>query len=144
MFEVITNNEQETRLVGEKIANELQAGATILLFGDLGSGKTVISSGIVKGCSGKDYNVTSPTFNIVQEYLGNVKVNHFDLYRIEDLSELENIGVYEYLFDESAVNIVEWPERAEELENLLSVVYKLNIDKIDEKTRKIRFEKIKG
>ena len=143
LIERVTHSAEETKLVGEEIAKLISVPACVFLSGDLGAGKTVIASGIVKGLTGKDYTVTSPTFTILQEYTGAFKVNHFDLYRITDVSELENIGIYEYLFDNGAVNIFEWPERAEEIANFASSLYKINISKIDDRSRKITFEKIK-
>ena len=115
MKKYITASPEESYRVGELIAESLEKkSATILLGGDLGAGKTVVAGGIVKGVTGKAYTVTSPTFNIVNEYKGERDVNHFDLYRIADTSELENIGIYEYLYSD-AVNVLEWPERAENL-----------------------------
>ena len=140
----LTKTEDDTRKLGEEISKIVPKGSSILIYGDLGAGKTVISSGLVKGYTKKQYSVTSPTFTIVQEYYGETGVYHFDLYRLDSLAELENIGVYEYLFDENAVCLIEWPERAEELESLLNEVYKLEIKKIDEFTREIVLEKIKG
>ena len=82
MKKYITNSAEETRRVGEMIAEASGAYNVIILEGDLGAGKTVIASGIVKGVTGKAQNVTSPTFTIVNEYVGERKVNHFDFYRI--------------------------------------------------------------
>ena len=144
MFERITKNEDETRAVGREIGKKLSAPACIMLKGDLGAGKTVISSGIIEELTGKKHTVTSPTFNLVYEYDGKIHVNHFDLYRMESVDELENIGAYEYFYNNEQINIVEWPERAPEIFEFLPCVYLLEIRKIDDKTRKINFEKIKG
>ena len=142
-MERVTHSSDETRIVGEEIAKQISVPACVFLSGDLGAGKTVISSGIVNGLTRKNYTVTSPTFTILQEYQGEIKVNHFDLYRITDESELENIGIYEYLFDNNAVNIFEWPERANSISNYAENLYLVNILKVDDKKRKITFEKIK-
>ena len=142
-MERVTHSSDETRIVGEEIAKQISVPACVFLSGDLGAGKTVISSGIVNGLTRKNYTVTSPTFTILQEYQGEIKVNHFDLYRITDVSELENIGIYEYLFDNNAVNIFEWPERANSISNYAENLYLVNILKVDDKKRKITFEKIK-
>ena len=145
MFDLITTSVEETKAFGAMIANIVDDGACILLSGDLGAGKTVIASGIVAGKTLEDYEVTSPTFNIVQQYESiEGKVYHFDLYRIESVSELENIGAYEYLFDKDAISVIEWPERAPELEKMLKIVYKLTIEKVDETSRRCKIEKIKG
>ena len=142
-MERVTHSAEETRIVGEEIAKQISVPACVFLSGDLGAGKTVISSGIVNGLTRKNYMVTSPTFTILQEYQGEIKVNHFDLYRITDENELENIGIYEYLFDNNAVNIFEWPERANSISNYAENLYLVNILKVDDKKRKITFEKIK-
>ena len=136
---IVTKSREETFNLGQKLANRLNAGDIVLLYGDLGSGKTVLSSGIVKGLTKQDYKVTSPTFTIVNEYDGEVKVNHFDLYRINHFSELENIGIYEYIFG-GGVCVFEWPERAEEFLKQQDNVIIVKISKIDENQRKIIIE----
>ena len=111
MKKYITSSADETRKVGMMIAEGLASGGCVLLDGDLGAGKTVVASGIIKALTGENYAATSPTFNIVNEYQGKTKVNHFDFYRIESPDELDNIGIFEYLYSD-AVNIIEWPARA--------------------------------
>ncbi|HID12135.1 MAG TPA: tRNA (adenosine(37)-N6)-threonylcarbamoyltransferase complex ATPase subunit type 1 TsaE [Candidatus Latescibacteria bacterium] len=105
-----TRDPEETRRVGEEIARALSPGRVVGLFGDLGSGKTVLAQGICRGL-GVEVPVTSPSFVLVQEYQGTVRVYHMDLYRVEDFRELEEIGYEEYFYGDG-VCIVEWPERA--------------------------------
>jgi len=105
-----TSCPEETRKVGEEIAEGLSPGDLLGLFGDVGSGKTVLAQGICRGL-GVEESVTSPSFVIVQEYEGKFKVYHMDLYRIEDFRELEEIGYEDYFYGEG-VCLVEWPERA--------------------------------
>lgn len=96
---------------------------TILLYGDMGVGKTTLIKGIVK-LLGSDDEVSSPTFSIVNEYNANgISIYHFDLYRIEDVEELYNLGIEDYLFSNNW-SIIEWPEK---LENSVP----LNHDRID-------------
>ncbi len=85
----------------------------LLLYGDLGAGKTCLAGGILKAL-GVDGYVTSPTFTLVNEYEGRLAVAHFDLYRLDDPDELYDIGFDEYL-DGERVALIEWPERAGEL-----------------------------
>lgn len=144
MIEKVTKSEKETRAVGVEIGKSISSPACIMLTGDLGAGKTVISSGIIESVTGKKYTVTSPTFNLVQEYLGNINAYHFDLYRMESVDELENIGAYEYFYDNNAISLVEWPERAIEIFDFLPCVYRLEITKINDTTRNIKFVKVKG
>jgi len=138
MKKYITSSMEETKKVGKIVAEELKKGDIVLLQGDLGAGKTVISSGIVEALTGKKYTVTSPTFIVVNEYEGDTKVNHFDLYRINDPLELENIGIYEYIYSDS-VNIFEWPERAVEL-FAGAKTKKISIYKVNDKKREIIVE----
>ena len=139
MKKYITKSADETRRLGELVAESLKPGDVVVLSGDLGAGKTVIASGIVKALTGKSHTVTSPTFTIVNEYDGNVKVNHFDFYRIKSSDELENIGIFEYLYSD-AVNIVEWAERAPEVFGDDLFVLDIQINKINESKREILVE----
>ena len=91
--------------------NNSQKPIVILLNGDLGAGKTFISSNLIKILSkNSNINVPSPTFNIVLQYksFDGVNINHYDLYRIKNPEELNNIGFYESLFD--SITIIEWPQ----------------------------------
>ncbi|NLO81648.1 MAG: tRNA (adenosine(37)-N6)-threonylcarbamoyltransferase complex ATPase subunit type 1 TsaE [Clostridiales bacterium] len=104
-----TNSEQETEALGQKIGNLLQPGAIVLIHGELGAGKTVLSRGIARGL-GAEEAVTSPTFTLMHRYLGRLEVYHFDLYRLGEPDEMLDLG-YEELFYGDGVSIVEWPER---------------------------------
>ncbi len=109
MLEYTTNSPEETLHFGNVLGNILQPGMVILLYGDLGAGKTCLAGGILKGLGINEY-VTSPTFTLVNEYFGRLSVAHFDLYRLDDPDELLDIGFEEY-FDDRVV-LIEWPERA--------------------------------
>jgi len=110
----MTNSEQETINLGFCIGRRALKGDIILLFGDLGSGKTVISKGIAKGLGVKSY-VTSPTFTLMQIYQGCLMLYHFDLYRLNNTDELADLGYEEYLYSDDGVALVEWAERMQEL-----------------------------
>ena len=139
MKKYITSSEEETRKVGSLIAEDLKNGSVIMLQGDLGAGKTVIAGAIVKAVTKCNYTVTSPTFTIVNEYRGERNVNHFDLYRINSFEELENIGIYEYLYSDD-ICIFEWPERASEIFAGIQNLIKISINKINDKKREIIVE----
>ncbi|MCR4605848.1 MAG: tRNA (adenosine(37)-N6)-threonylcarbamoyltransferase complex ATPase subunit type 1 TsaE [Eubacterium sp.] len=95
------------------MAGESASGDILLLYGDLGVGKTVFAKGFAAGL-GIDEPVTSPTFTLVHEYEGTKKLYHFDLYRIGDPDELYDIGYEEYFYSDG-ISLVEWPERLEDL-----------------------------
>ena len=109
-----TNSPQETRDVGERLAREAKPGDVYTLIGDLGTGKTVFTQGIARGLSIEE-PISSPTFTIVQEYdSGRLPFYHFDVYRIGDLEEMEEIGFEDYLYGDGLC-LVEWADLVEEL-----------------------------
>ena len=109
---VISKSEQDTIELGKKIAEKLEKGTVIVLTGDLGSGKTKLTEGILT-YFGLENEISSPTFTIVNEYnTENLNIYHFDVYRLEDVEEFYAIGGEEY-FDKGA-SIIEWGEFIEE------------------------------
>ena len=95
-----TFSEQETRALGEKLGREAAAGQVYTLTGDLGVGKTVFTQGFARGLGVKEH-VNSPTFTIVQEYgEGRLPFYHFDVYRIGDIAEMDEIGYEDYFYGE--------------------------------------------
>ena len=121
-----TNEAAETFALGEKIGQQVQAGETITLVGDLGTGKTVLSQGIGTGLLIKE-PINSPTFTIVQEYeSGRLPFYHFDVYRIGDIEEMEEIGYDEYFFGQG-VCLIEWADLITEI--LPATVISIAIEK---------------
>ena len=104
----ISSSEEETYSLGETIGELVEAGQIILLSGDLGAGKTVLAQGICAGL-GVLEDVTSPTFNLINEYEGDLTVYHMDLYRLEKEEELYDLAIEEYLESDGVV-IIEWPD----------------------------------
>jgi len=97
-----------TLVLGRELGRAAQAGQVIALVGELGAGKTTLTRGLVRGL-GYEGEVTSPTFSLVQEYLGrSLEVFHFDFYRVEDEHELLDLGWDDYL-ERGGLVIVEWP-----------------------------------
>jgi tRNA threonylcarbamoyladenosine biosynthesis protein TsaE len=124
---------EQTEGFGEVIGTLLCPGDVVLLTGDLGAGKTQFTKGLARAL-GVSQAITSPTFNLVHEYAatGDVTLRHFDLYRLEDVGELDDID-YFGLLESDAISVVEWGDRfpsALPLEHLL-VVFEL----IDDQTR---------
>ena len=109
-----TNSAEETFALGKKMGQGAGPGSVFALSGDLGVGKTVFTQGFAAGL-GIDEPITSPTFTIRNTYeTGRLVLNHYDVYRIEDIDEMEEIG-YEDEFYGDGVGLVEWAEQIREL-----------------------------
>jgi len=109
--EIITHSSEETTNWGREFSKRLAAPVLVLLTGELGSGKTTLTKGIVAGLgAAREEEVTSPTFTLVHVYGNSPKVYHADLYRIESLHDFETLGL-EDVFVQPAVVILEWSER---------------------------------
>ena len=107
-------SEEMTFEIGKKLGEKADKGEIICLEGDLGVGKTVFTKGFAEGLNIEE-NIDSPTFTIVQEYTeGRLPLYHFDVYRIGDISEMDEIGYEDYFFGEG-VCLIEWASRIEEL-----------------------------
>lgn len=104
-----TDSPEDTEVLGEKIGSSLEPGTFIALYGDLGAGKTTLTKGIAKGLDVPDL-VHSPTFNLIHEHYGRLPVYHFDVYRLQDALDMEDLGYEEYFYGNGAA-IVEWPEK---------------------------------
>ena len=135
----ITNSEQETIDLGCSIGISASKGDIVLLFGGLGSGKTVISKGIAKGLGVEAY-VTSPTFTIMQVYQGRLNMYHFDLYRLNNTDEMADLGYEEFIYSDDGVAVVEWAERLQEL--LPESYLRIDINSLSDSMRKITIKSI--
>jgi tRNA threonylcarbamoyladenosine biosynthesis protein TsaE len=107
-MEVCSRSADETRALGARLAAVLRPGDVVVLTGDLGAGKTVLAKGIAEGL-GVSEPVVSPTFTIVREYEGDIPLQHLDVYRLDHLQEVIDLGLDE-LLDGHAVTVVEWGE----------------------------------
>lgn len=109
-----TNSPEETFRVGKELGEKAYAGQVFTLTGDLGVGKTVFTQGLAKGL-GIEEPVNSPTFTIVQEYDGGrLPFYHFDVYRIGDVEEMEEVGFDDYVMGEG-VSLIEWADLISEI-----------------------------
>ena len=135
-MEYITNSPAETEEVGAALAKKLAPGTVIAYRGDLGAGKTAFTRGLARGLGCSEL-VTSPTYTIVNEYLGGrLPLFHFDMYRLGSSDDLWDIGWEDYL-ERGGVCAVEWSENVEDaLEGAVSVT----IEKLGEETRRITIE----
>ena len=132
----ITNSERETEELGARIARELPDGSVVAFYGELGSGKTAFVRGMACGM-GIDALVNSPTFTIVNEYIGPRSLFHFDMYRLGSADELYDIGWEDYLA-RGGVCAVEWSENVEDAFEGDEVV--ITFRKLDDTTREITVE----
>ena len=132
----MTNSPEETEKIGAALAEKMEPGTVIAYRGDLGAGKTAFTRGLARGL-GYAEPVTSPTYTIVNEYLGGrLPLFHFDMYRLHSADDLWNIGWEDYL-ERGGVCAVEWSENvAEALEGAITV----SIEKLDDTTRRITIE----
>ena len=131
-----TNSPEETESIGEQLASRLPPGTVIAFLGDLGAGKTAFTRGLARGLGAAD-RVTSPTYTIVNEYLGGkMPLFHFDMYRLGSSYELFDIGWEDYL-ERGGICAVEWSENVDDaMEGALTV----RIEKTGENSRKITLE----
>ena len=127
--------------ISKKILSNLSNTDCIFLFGELGSGKTTFTRSLINGLQEKNKvnktEVLSPTFNLLYEYeIKSLKVMHYDLYRLEDIKEVDQLGIFEN--SENVLTIVEWPEKIKKnVENRLEITFYYETD---EESRKLKFQ----
>ena len=136
MTEWITHSEQETEQFGKIIGENITDGTVLCMYGELGSGKTALVRGLAEGM-GLNCTVSSPTFTIVNEYLGERELIHFDMYRLSSAEELFDIGWEDYI-KRKAVLAVEWSENVEDAFDGTETV--IRFEKISENERRIVLE----
>ena len=121
-YKVTTRNDEETIEVAQNLESEKFPNMVICLNGDLGSGKTVFTKGFASAMAIEE--VTSPTFNIIKEYIGELPLYHIDVYRTN--GKIDNLGIEEY-FDKGGVTIIEWAEMIEDIlpEERLDITFKI-------------------
>ena len=136
MATFFSNNEAETEELGARLSARLPDGAVVAMYGDLGAGKTAFVRGMARGM-GLDCRVSSPTFTIVNEYLGKRELIHFDMYRLSGADELFEIGWEDYL-SRGAVCAVEWSEKVQDA--FFGDEVTVSIEKLGDTRRKITIE----
>ena len=132
---MISQSEEQTFAVAKELAHKTKIPAHILLYGDLGAGKTVFAKGLADGFGVTDVDdVSSPTFTLINQYVGQVRIYHIDLYRIET-GALDGLGLEEIFEDHNAAVIVEWADRLGQFETPGAV--RVFLSYVDGHTRKI-------
>ena len=127
--------------ISKKILSNLSNTDCIFLFGELGSGKTTFTRSLINGLQEKNKinktEVLSPTFNLLYEYeIRSLKVMHYDLYRLEAIKEVDQLGIFEN--SENVITIIEWPEKIKKnVENRLEITFYYETD---EESRKLKFQ----
>jgi len=134
----MSNSENDTIKFAKIVGKKVEVGQIILLKGDLGSGKTRFVKGLAEALN-IEKEVSSPTYNLINEYPGKIPLFHMDLYRLDKEEDLLNIGFEEYLYREGII-VIEWPGLAFDLlpEDFLLI----NFEIISEQKRKLKFKTI--
>ena len=132
----ISDSDRKTIELGQRLGSHLVQGDIIALKGDLGSGKTWFTKGLALG-AGVDPGIviTSPSFALVNEYMGRCPFFHLDLYRLEELSDIFNSGLDQYLYEEGII-VIEWADKWPEIIPAQTIEIELFI--MDEQSRQIR------
>ena len=138
--ELTTHSPEETFELGRSIGNELKEQAVFLLSGDLGSGKTLFTKGLAAGLGIDPADVTSPSFTLVNEHPGSLKLYHVDLYRLE-AGSLPELGLEEILADKLGVVVIEWAER---LAWMPAGATQINFEWISDTERAITMSRLKA
>ena len=134
-IQITTCSANETFVFARKIGEKLQEGDILALSGELGSGKTCFTGGLARGLGvSENYQITSPTFTLINEYPAKYKLYHFDVYRLNNYSEMEDLGYEEY-FAGHGVVVIEWAEKIAQIIPQTAIF--INFEYIDDSKRKI-------
>ena len=136
------SSENKTEELAQKILRKLKPGNIVFLYGEMGVGKTTFIKYLINGLQKKNKlnqsEVTSPTFNLLNEYqIDKIKINHYDLYRLKSIEEINNLDLFQN--SSNSITLIEWPQIIKEKpENLIELIFKYKDD------YKKRFVQIKG
>ena len=136
VFEITTHSEKETIAWTNELGAKAEPGTIFALYGELGTGKTIIAKGIAKGLEINE-DITSPTFLMLEIYNGRLPLYHFDLYRLDKIEELDELNFEEY-WEGDGVSVIEWAEKAGNRIPLGAI--KINIESLNAFERKIKIE----
>jgi tRNA threonylcarbamoyladenosine biosynthesis protein TsaE len=134
----VTGSEQETFVFACRIGEKLKEGDILALSGELGSGKTCFTGGLARGLGvSENYQITSPTFTLINEYPAKYRLYHFDVYRLNDYSDIEDLGYEEY-FSGKGVVVIEWAEKIAPI--IPETAIFINFEYVDDNKRKITIQ----
>ncbi|MBN2377408.1 MAG: tRNA (adenosine(37)-N6)-threonylcarbamoyltransferase complex ATPase subunit type 1 TsaE [Sedimentisphaerales bacterium] len=140
-MEIISRKVEQTIEIGQAIGEAVGGGEVIALIGELGTGKTHLIKGMAKGiATGQDDEVTSPTFTLINEYEGRVKLIHIDAYRLENARQLEALGFDEFCEADNVV-VIEWADRVWELAAEFEPI-EIHLEHAGPTERKIRLDNL--
>jgi tRNA threonylcarbamoyladenosine biosynthesis protein TsaE len=139
MKKYTSRNPEETKDIGYRLGMLLKPGDVVGLYGELGAGKTTMVKGIARAFGIDEREVMSASFTIISEYATNPPFAHIDLYRIGEVSELPEIGLWDQIGGEG-ISVIEWPEKAGEL--LPGDMIRVMVKSIDDSLREITIEGI--
>ena len=135
MFELTSHSQEKTKQIGTAIGELAQASDLILLVGNLGSGKTCLTQGIGWGIGFEGY-ASSPSFVLVREYQGRIPLYHIDLYRLDSIEEIAELGIDDYLYG-NGLCVIEWADKA--LDYFPSEYLCIEFDLLGKNERKLSF-----
>ena len=141
-IEIISHSAKQTMEIARLLGGQLREGDILALSGELGSGKTCFTGGIARGLGvSESYQITSPTFTLINEYPARCDLYHFDVYRLNGYSEFEDLGYEEY-FSRGGVVVIEW---AEKIAPVLPVdTFFVSFEYVDENIRNIKIKGLKS
>ncbi|MCG0278760.1 MAG: tRNA (adenosine(37)-N6)-threonylcarbamoyltransferase complex ATPase subunit type 1 TsaE [Thermanaeromonas sp.] len=135
-MEIYLESEESTRHLGRVLGELLKPGDVVLLCGSLGAGKTTLAQGLGIGLGVKE-RITSPTFTLIQEYKGRYPLYHIDLYRLETLEDIQELGLLEDYLGRSGIAVVEWGEK---LRKFLPERLEIHLETVSQGGRWARFK----
>jgi len=135
---LISESAEETQNIGRIIGEGLNSGDVVALTGELGSGKTCITRGIARGLGvPEEYQITSPTFTLINEYPGRVTLYHVDIYRLSGSQDLKDMGYEEYFYGDG-ITVIEWAEKIKDILPEDEERLNIRLRYIDENKREIK------
>ncbi len=135
---LISKSPEESAAIGKIIGEQACPGDVLALVGELGSGKTCMTQGIARGLQVPEgYQITSPTFTLINEYPGRIKLYHLDIYRLAGPADLSGMGYEEYFYGDGVV-VIEWAEKIREI--LPEERIEIHLRYVDETSREIIIE----